>query len=227
MENNKQLFLRITGLLGAISSLSAAASDIALSHAPISPLKLNLYLFLQAKPQSRLLIGHYLGILSFPLAVLALWHIYQAIKPAGRWLSLPPLLLTGYGYICAAVWHGAFAYFNSGLQARDAVLGEALVPLNGMIDKFKDYFIPLFWIISAIFLVAFLWFFMLIVLRRTLYPRWLALLSPAPIVIYFWLVSLLLPPAISGALWSAGLNIAGIILFGASTLLLWNVNKNQ
>ena len=47
-------------------------------------------------PKWRLLLGHYLGVLMMPFFPIAIWHLYEGIRPAGTWLSIPVAALLGY-----------------------------------------------------------------------------------------------------------------------------------
>src|SRR6185503_11262476 len=53
--------------------------------------------FFGSSPE-RLAAGALVAVLTTPLYLAGVWHIYLALKPAGKWSSVGPLLLLAAGY---------------------------------------------------------------------------------------------------------------------------------
>ena len=84
-------------------------------------------------PWSRLVQGGLLGVCVTPLVMTGSWVLYQALAPAGPWLSIPVALLWLAAYPVGAFIHGSFIYLGGGVQAWNAADGAFKAQLEDLV----------------------------------------------------------------------------------------------
>ncbi|NJK48150.1 hypothetical protein HC931_08155 [Candidatus Gracilibacteria bacterium] len=220
MQNSRNL-IRILGIVAIIGAILSTIAETCIFYLPGEGIEFNEYTLLQNVPQSRLIIGHYLGVLSFPLQLLGFWQIYQALKPAGKWFSLSVFLLISYSWICGIAAYGSFAYMSTALQTEIAATEGDRTLLIQMIDTLKIYHEPLYYVLLLGLVFSWVWYSVSVAFRSTLYPRWMAILNPFLMSIIVLFIGGKIP-MISRFIGAAFYNIAIIIFFSISTIVLWN-----
>jgi hypothetical protein len=175
--------------------------------------------------EARLSWGYYLGVLGLPFFILGFWQVYQGLKPAGKWRSLPIFLINTFVIVIGTATHGQTALLALVVQAQEKVSGEAQVILAQMFDQFTFYYNPILLVLRVLTLITTIWFIVAVLSKRTLYPRWIAFFSP-----WVLLIVLMIPgfisPTIGGYLIPPAFNIAHTIFFGLSTILLWKKEQH-
>lgn len=122
-----QRILRLTGIAGIVAALCWTLGDALLLGAKATADDYPILLkyagsggfasqvvqsgvqFFGSSPE-RLAAGALIPVLTTPLYLASVWHIYLALRPAGKWPSVGPLLLLGAGYSFAPFVHGSFYY---------------------------------------------------------------------------------------------------------------------
>ncbi|MGF1539773.1 MAG: DUF6796 family protein [Pleurocapsa sp.] len=220
MKTSRNL-IRTLGIVAIIGAILNAIAESYIFYLPGEGIEFNEYTLLQDVSQSRLIIGHYLGVLSFPLQILGFWQIYQALKPAGKWFSLPVFLLISYSWICGTAAYGSFAYMSTALQTELAATEGNQTLLTQMIESLKVYHEPLYYVLLLGLLLSWLWYSISVAFRSSLYPRWMAILNPILMSIIILYVGNQIP-LVSRFIGAAFYNIAIAIFFTISTIVLWN-----
>jgi hypothetical protein len=165
------------------------------------------------KPRWTYVLGNYLGVYFIPLHILGFFLVYQALKPASAKWAMLFLVLGVYLIPVGAGLHGTLAFVGDIIQSRDA----------GLIDGIRDYWQPWAYSLVAVYAVVSILILMLILTGRSLYPRWVATISPIGIVAVTSIVSAILPDSATGLktfLSVTGLNLPLMILFAVTTWLL-------
>src|SRR5438067_11865673 len=112
----QQKQLRLAGIIGILAALAATVADISLQYSPTGQYG-TLLEFLHI-PTWRLLLGHYVGIFAIPLVAIGYWQIAQALKPAGKWFSLPFFFIAAYSVTYGAAFHALSTTVELMVQAR-------------------------------------------------------------------------------------------------------------
>src|SRR5438093_7501320 len=99
--------LRRAGIVGIVTGVALSIADISLLYSPAGGYESDAMLL--TIPVWRLLPGHYLGVLMLPFFLIAVWHLYEGLKPGGAWLAIPVAALLGYGLAAAGPFLGSFA----------------------------------------------------------------------------------------------------------------------
>lgn len=210
--------LRIAGVIGTLAAVALVASDLLLLYRPLPVSELDVYAVAPHISWDRVRLAYRLAVPGFPLALLGLWHVYLGLRPAGRWLSVPPLLLTGFGWVTGGIFHGVLAAYLliiRGVRATAADQAPFLLELESLLTTHQTLFL------GAV-VAGTLWLFVAIVSGRSRYPRWAALVSPAVLLAALWTGARLAPPELAGALLPAGPNLSAVLFLGLSTYLLWD-----
>jgi len=114
--------LRRAGIVGIVTGVALSIADISLLYSPAGGYESDAMLL--TIPMWRLLLGHYLGVLMLPFYLIAVWHLYEGLKPGGAWFAMlifltPNLvstlllpaaaslsLLILFGFSTALLWNG-------------------------------------------------------------------------------------------------------------------------
>jgi hypothetical protein len=169
-------------------------------------------------PFERQLAGHFLGVLGLPLSLLGFRALCDGIRPAGRAWWLSGWVTTVAVYVIGTVYHGQLALLGSALRALDRI-GASDAQL---VDQ---YFITMWGPIGAVGLGAgllSLWFPAAVLLRPTVYPRWMAALSPGLLMGAIVGAAKLCPEPVRMFLELTVFNLAALILLVAAAAVSWS-----
>jgi len=221
MNNNhtQNNFIRTAGLIAVFATMAVAFGDELSLYSP-SGFDAVGYTHLHSISELRLKWGYFLGVFGLPFFILGFWHIYQGLKSAGTWLSLPVFLINTFVVVIGAVTHGQTALLALLLQAQEKVSGEAISVLAQTLDQFRSYYDPILLMMRVLTLITSIWFVIAVLSRRTRYPRWMAFFNPWSILIVL-MVPGFISPNIGAYLTPPAFNIAHMLFFGISTILLW------
>jgi Family of unknown function (DUF6796) len=212
--------LRLTGIVGVITGVAMSIADISLLYSSAGGYETDAVLL--TIPMWRLLLGHYLGVLMLPFYLIALWHLYEGIKPGGAWLSIPVAALLGYVVTAGGAFHGSLAGLALIVQAGVGASAETQAVLTHLLENAHRFVEPLQ---AVVFLAGFLgsmWLGAAILSGHTAYPRWFLLANPVLVHAVLFASYLLTPNPVSTLLLPATTSLSLLILFGFSTALLWN-----
>lgn len=216
--------IKFTGIVGIIGAVALVISDMMLLAAPVSGQQFfgleEMGLNNVTETNWRISIGVRLSLL-MPLYFCGLWQIYQALKPGDWRFSLPTLLLFGYAIPLHMVVDLAQIFFGSTLNAQTALGNGEGQALTGLLANFETYLNIIQRAEVTVFVVACIWFTLAVVTQKTYYPQWVALLTPALIVALVDMIARLLPAPYGGYLAPTSYNLAFLLLFVVSTILLW------
>jgi len=161
------------------------------------------------------------GVMGVSLLVFmlpAIFHLYLALRPAGNAFVLPPILLLLLASFYAVGYHISASFIILRLLEAN---GEPISQLNTYTELFSTFQARF----HAIVAIVFVWFFFLIIYRKTYYPNWIAKANPLFILMGFraigWLGIYLKKPwltAYTNSLYGF-LGIAGFVAL--STFALW------
>ena len=228
MLNNKTI--RLFGIFAVISSLIICFSDILITYNPDpgngGVEKEILDLFMLEFSNLRIYLGTFLGLFFIPFYCLGYYLIYKAIKPAGKYIPLIFLLISIFGLIFGfSQIHSSFGYkalfLKSGYKVSEEFLNyyksciKNILPFQ-MIIIIVSYSLSIF-INSIIFIFV-------VIMRNTLYKKWMLLCNPLFIILLFSGLSRIFPNIFS-ILRPISVNFGNFIFFLTPTILLWNIKE--
>lgn len=169
----------------------------------------------------RLAAGALIAVLTTPLYLAAVWHIYMALRPAGRRPALGPALLLAAGYAIAPFVHGSFYYVAEMVKlllvvdapARERVLEAATRATTVVFGTYA--------VLVLVTVAGFVWMTVTIARGRTMYPRWVAVVNPIVLMAVGSVLDRVLPDPLSLWLEGAGFNLGMLFFFTLSVALLW------
>lgn len=92
MTTEKRRRIRLAGIVALTCAALVFAADVIMLGLPVSGDEILDYRILVGLPEWRLRLGGY-GAFIIIGFVIGVWQLYEGIKPAGAWWSIPPLLL--------------------------------------------------------------------------------------------------------------------------------------
>lgn len=217
MEHPKKEHLIISGIIGLMAAVLVGIGEFLLHFDQLGRYSAEAaYDFMSDIPETRLTLGHFIGVLGAPLYVIGCWHIYLMLKSANRkWASIAAIL-GAYGFMVGAVWIGSRSSIGSLAHFSDSVVH---------VQQLIEYYIvrneALLTVIRVTTLLLSLIFVALVLTGRSLYPRWMALLNPLTLIILSFII-FAISPEIGKYLMPIALNVAFFIFFAAS---LWHAVK--
>ena len=199
----------VLDLAGVVGAGLMALSDLVLLFTSVERSRYDFLEIATHIPEMRVMVGDYLGLVGVPFVLVGLYRVYEGLRPAGPWLSLPPVLLLAYGYLLGAVFHHGVS-MTMIVARQDSLGGAAASELATIL------LVPLGIAFGTIVVAGSTWLFVALITGRTGYPRWMAWTSPLTVVLLFRLLVLFGPPWMVGALVPAGPNLAMVVFFSVA-----------
>ena len=230
----EQIFfsLRITGLLALLGALLYAIGDVLLLASKVSlehypRLKPFAKLLSDAEkmvvlPPDRLMWGALLGVFATPLVIVGYWQVYQGLMGANPSLALTTVSLFAVASVIGAFVHGTFYYMGEYVQALNKVEDGSQAVIAEMIGRHRKVLIITYAPVMLLIVVASILFSILVASDQTAFPVGMAALNPVIIIIAWLLVKRVLPQFVRDWTEGAGFNIAFLIFFACTTIILWN-----
>jgi hypothetical protein len=165
------------------------------------------------KPRWTYVLGNYLGVYFIPLHMLGFFLVFQALKPASAVWARVFLMLSLYLTAIGVGLHGTLAFVGDVIQSQDADLVRGI----------RDYWQPWAYSVAFGYAVVSAPILLLMLTGRSLYPRWVALVSPLGVAIFTAILIAVLPDSATGLkafLSLTGLNLPLMILFPITTWVL-------
>jgi uncharacterized membrane protein YkgB len=206
-----QLVLRLAGVVGVLATTIMVIADLVMLYAPPRGGTPPLQHFAVAVSRHRLVLGDYLGLFALPFVLVGLLHVYIALRPAGFWFAVTPVALLGYSYVLGAAFHHGVALLVSAAQ-QDTTTAARLG---------AQFLRPLLMVFTVSAMLGAILLFLVLLMRRTAYPAWMAWLSPVVTVALSTLLQRLDPSRFAGVLVPAGHNLAMLVFLTCSTIVLW------
>ena len=113
-----------------------------------------------------------------PLYLVALWHIYLALKPAGRWSSVGPLVLLAQGYCMAPFVHGSFYYIAEFVKLLPLLDAAAQSRVLEAATRATTVLFGTYAVLAVVTIAGFVWMTVVVARGWSLYPRWMAVANP-------------------------------------------------
>lgn len=170
------------------------------------------------KPRWTYVLGNYLGVYFIPLHILGFFLVFQALKSASAVSARIFLVLSLYLTTIGVGLHGTLAFVGDVIQSQDADLVRGI----------RDYWQPWAYSVAFGYAVVSALILLLILTGRSLYPRWVALVSPLGVAIFTAILIAILPGSATGLkafLSLTGLNLPLMILFPITTWVLVKYGK--
>jgi len=210
-------------LVGALSAALAVVADLALQYTGISAhVGSKEYAYLLDVSSSRLLFGHFAGVVAVLLEIFGFWGVALAFY--GRALRLTFFAVSALAFSVGAAFHAMFAAIGLALQfASTSGAGPAF--LSGLASAVR----PAHEGLGAVTVIGILALSVLLsaaaAFGRTSYPRWMAVLSPLPVILLLALLTRAIP-SLRLVLLPAGLNFANLVLFAFAAVVTKGSNAS-
>jgi hypothetical protein len=216
MDSTALEWFRCFGLVGLLGSGLLLVADLVLLYSPIPAAHFNVFTAAVGKSRARLVYGSLLGVFAIPLVLVGFAHIFLALRPAGVWLSMPPVLLGVFAYVVGAAFHAAIPFYLAAIQQTHATNASA----SPLVALMASVFVPLQRSLFVLVAISALWLLAALLSGSTLYPRWMAIVSPAALVVFFRVLMRISRPAVAGVLFPAGNNLAMLVFLLSSLVVL-------
>ena len=230
MQTERKLLV-LTGLGGLVGALAYATGDV-LMHGLSADLgdfpavaayadMIDDMVPMLALSETRLFAGSLSVLYLAPLYLAGVWHVYLALRPAGRRTALPPFLLLFWLYTMSPLVHGMFYGLGESLFALNEVVVEAQPRIAELYRRQTVALIVVYAPVLLAALVGWGWVSVAIARGRTLYPRWMAVLNPIAFLFLFLYLGSSIPGSLGLGVRAASTNLGGVIFFSVSTWILW------
>jgi len=220
--------LLITGIAGFLAALFVGIGEFTLQYSPLGGYEVEGYGYFANVTKDKLTMGHFFSTLAAPLYILGYWHLGQMFIRGGSkiqgWIIT---LLGGYAFMVGNAWLGGRIYLAlTAHEIADTTDSNIIIQLQGLLSDFGAHNEPLVNALRlAMVVVSVLWIWR-IVIGKTLYPRWVALFSPALIL---GLIFTTYFAGLSIGVWllPAAMNVVHLIIFSISLYSLQRAYKKR
>jgi hypothetical protein len=216
--------LRLTGVCGVMGALCLVVGDFLITPS-LPGLTEDVIAIRAGISEPRTYASGLLGAIGCLLYPFAAWHGYLALRPAGAKVATFSLVAFAVMLMSTGIYHAIFIALNFGAKVARAAGDQAVVELAlALPDAYARLFLTLLVIPPAVIFTALSGY--AILSGWSLYPRWFVLLSPFIILMEYVLLVVTIAPLAPRLLYFSLLgnvyNLAILLLFVASTSLLWN-----
>lgn len=216
------IVIRTAGLLAVAGGLVNAVSDYLLQGGLVTRSAVNTYEHLPQAPYDLVFLGSIVGNAAIPLWLLGFLPVYVALAPAGRWLSIPPVLLLGYAFSLFPGYHGSYALYAAGFQAERAAPPALSETVTTLAERLHGYHAALLSVIGVASIIGSLWFVVAVLSGRSRFARWMVVLSPIVVPFTQPFVEML-PAPFGGFIRPAWGTTIFTVFFLVATIVTWNV----
>lgn len=233
------LLLRLSGIAGILAALGWIVGDVLIvgdvADRVQYPLLFQTYAAqidvdfaerLVGVSTARLIAGALFAVFTVPLYLVGCWHLWCGIRSVGRVWAVPTLTLIFIGYALSPLPHAAFYFVGAVYQTIVATDPAAHPQLLSLVAEFHQVLLITYVPAVAGQMVGMLAFSLAIATGRSAYPRWFALTSN-PLLLGLVVIGgpALLGGPVGDALGTAAFNLAWLLLYGQSLVLLWRQHK--
>lgn len=218
--------IMILGLIGIMGALITIISDFILIGKPTDA-----YSFLKLGtgtmigfPEWRITVGTFLGVVALPIQIAGLVVIYYGLKPGGKKLSLLVFIIAAHALVMGVAFHVSYAFIGSGWRLFNEIGVDNQLAAE-LMKKFDFYWRVIIIIMLTELALCSLGYVLMILKRKTLYPKWMAILNPLCIYIFMFPFVFTLPAPFGGYIASAYLNLSTMVFFVLSTTAVYNEAK--
>lgn len=228
MDKKTYKVLLLTGLAGFFAALLVGIGEFTLQFSPLGGYEDEGYRYFANVSKERLSIGHFFSTLAAPLYILGYWHIGQMFIRGGSktqgWIIT---LLGGYAFMVGNAWLGGRIYLAlTAHEIADTTDLTFVAQLQALLADFGAHNEPLVNALRlAMVVVSILWIWR-ISLGKTLYPRWVAIFSPA-LMLGVIFTTYFIGLNIGVWLLPAAMNVVHLILFSISLYSLHSAYKQN
>ncbi len=207
----------LLGVAGLLAAVGVGVGEFLVHYSGGGPRSSAPFAYFADIPLERLTLGHFLIVAFMPLYFLGYAHLFLAVRPAGQRRAVAMFVLGVFALSIGGLWVGSRGFLghlahdldNPVLSDRwQAVASAYTLLLENLLQGLRLLMVG----VSIFFASA-------VLSGRSMYPRWMAMLSPALPAAMF-LSSPVVWPAAGALLVPAAMNVAHAILFAASLLVL-------
>lgn len=202
----------ITGIVGLLAAILTGTGEFLLHFDPLARFSETSYDFLLAGSEERQTMGHFIGVLSAPLYVVGMWHIYLMLKPANQKIAFISFLIGSYGFMVGADWISSRA--SIGALTHFAQSGT---DVDSLIELYRLRYETLLTVVRITTLTISLVYIGLVLTGRSYYQKWQAVLNPIVLLIGSFIV-FLVAPNVGKYIMPIALNVGFGIFFFMSLL---------
>ena len=213
---------RLTAILTALAAIGCVGtwvSDDLLLGAPISGAEYyRVYPATLARASfERLLWGNTLGLVTLSLELCGLWSLHRVLRRSDERLSWTVLLTLGFSVVAGIAFHVASAFLGTGYQVDQQLDNDVT---RQMVHQFETYRATLFRFTQTAVGLGAVLFAAHVLLRRTPFPKWMAIVNPLILVVLVRSVAASIPAPLGGYVAPGYFNIAMLIFFAANFIVI-------
>ena len=217
-KRNKADWILIAGLTGILGALFTFLSDMILIGRPVSA-----HSFLKLGTESmadlaywRITSGTILGIIVLPFQIIGLSTVYHGLKPAAKAMRYVVVFLFAHALIMGVAFHTSYAFIGSGWKLYYH-MGSADLFASDIVKRFDFLWKVIVGIILVELLLSSIFYAIIILKRKTIYPKWMSIFNPICVLLFLYPFILVLPAPIGGYIAPGYFNLATMLFFILST----------
>ncbi len=222
----EQNLIRLTGIIGIVGALLLMVADLLLLATPVSGQDFfdvgnDGWSNVAGMDAWRIELGLRMNML-LPLYIVGLWQVYQALRPAPIYFPLPVFLLFSYTVVAQMTVRTGYIFLGRSFGTQADMSESSYSAIIQLINDFGQYVYLIEYMTITVYVFGCILFIAVVATLTTHYPQWMALLTPALTMAVIDMIARLSPAPIGGYLAPVRFNLAFLLLFVTSTIILWN-----
>ncbi|MDB4837634.1 hypothetical protein OAH87_04120 [Marinomonas sp.] len=228
MDTKTYNILMLTGVAGFFAALLVGIGEFTLQFSPLGGYEEEGYGYFANVAKDNLTTGHFFSTLAAPLYILGYWHIGQMFIHGGSkvhgWVIA---LLGGYAFMVGNAWLGGRIYLAlTAHEIANTSNSDFVSQLTHLLADFGAHNEPLVNALRLAIVVVSVFWVWRIAIGKTLYPRWVAIFSPA-LILGVIFTTYFIGLDIGVWLLPAAMNVVHIVIFSLSLYSLQSTYKKS
>ena len=203
MKNQTFNLLLLSGIVG---SLLMYIGDMLLYYEPVSGFDYDSTARMSTMPIGRLISGGLIGLFASMFYIIGGYFFYILFNSANKILA--KLLFVNIAIMCvfAGSYHAMFPYLGFVGRLPESFQSEQLAFIRTYLDLIK----------TLMFVFAIIWtliLFYLVIFKKTLYPKWMLLLTPILLILAAGFVKDYIPYPFGAIIYGGWINLSFMLFF--------------
>ena len=203
------------GLIGLTASVLVGVGEFLIHYSSSGYTGVDDFLWLKNSSYQAVVIGHYLMLMGLPLYILGYYHIYLGIRVGHEFIARIILLLEIIAFMIGGVWVGSRALLTEIVKSGNLSL----------IDYYKQHYEILVNVMRVLILIISICWATAILISKTLYPKWMAIVNPI-FILGLVFVTYFVFPSFGKYVVPTALNVTHFIFFSLSIFSIYKTTRS-
>lgn len=203
------------GFAGLAASLLVGVGEFLIHYSSSGYSGVVDFLWLRNSSYPAVIMGHYLMLIGLPLYILGYYHFYFSIRTGNEIMARTILVFGIISFMTGGVWAGSRALLTEIVKSGNLSL----------LDYYKQHYEILVNVMRVFILIISICWTTAILISKTLYPKWMAIVNPI-LILGLVFVTYFVFPSFGKYLVPTAMNVTHFIFFSLSIFSIYKTTRS-